>query len=231
MFSDSKNTYKRALMAVIAIAAWSALLLQFPLSIATSRSNGMTLIGAVITYFSFFTILTNLIAALGLTFSLLAPSSRWGAFFSSAGVSSGTALYIAMVGTVYSLLLRHLWNPEGLQKVADVILHDVVPVTYVAWWILFVPKSGLRWKDTLSWSIYPMVYLAWILLRGAIAGFIHTHSLMLVSLATQMRCSTPLRCSPASSWLASRWSQQQPGCVPGRAPSRSRTSGLSIPVR
>jgi hypothetical protein len=164
------NTSKRVLMAATALAAWFALLLQFPLSIATSRANGMTVIGAVFAYFSFFTILTNLIVATGLTLSLFAPKSRWGMFFSSAVVASGTALYIAMVGAVYSLLLRHLWNPEGLQKIADVILHDVVPVLFVAYWILFVPKSGLRWKDTLSWSIYPLIYLAWILVRGAISG-------------------------------------------------------------
>lgn len=130
----------------------------------------MTLIGAVIAYFSFFTILTNLVVAIVLTFSLLVPNSRWGRFFSSAVVGSGTALYIATVGIVYSLLLRHVWNPEGLQKIADVILHDVIPVTYVAYWIFYVPKTGLRWKDALSWSLYPLVYLAWILLRGAISG-------------------------------------------------------------
>jgi hypothetical protein len=170
MFDVARNTSKRVLMAATALAAWFALLLQFPLAIATSRANGMTVIGAVIAYFSFFTILTNLIVALGLTLSLLAANSRWGRFLSSAVVASGTALYIAMVGAVYSLLLRHLWNPEGFQKIADVILHDVVPVMYVSYWILFVPKSGLRWKDTLTWSIYPLIYLAWILMRGAIVG-------------------------------------------------------------
>jgi hypothetical protein len=170
MFDIASNTAKRVLMAATAFAAWFALLLQFPLTIATSLANGMTVLGGVIAYFSFFTILTNLIVALVLTYSLFAPQSRGGRFFSSAVVASGTALYIAVVGAVYSFLLRHLWDPEGLQKIADVILHDVVPVLYVACWILFVPKSGLRWKDALSWSIYPLIYLAWVLMRGAISG-------------------------------------------------------------
>jgi hypothetical protein len=80
-----------------------------------------------IAYFSFFTILTNLIIAVGLTCSLLLADSRWGSFFSL----SGTALYTAIVGALYSFLLRHLWNPEGSQKIADVLLHDVVPLAYV----------------------------------------------------------------------------------------------------
>jgi len=164
------NTVKRALAAATAFAAWFALLLQFPLAIANSLAHGMTILGAVIAYFSFFTILTNLAVALVLTYSVFAPDSRWGRFFSSPVVASGTALYIVMVGTVYFLMLRHLWDPEGFQKIADVILHGVVPVMYVAYWILFVPKAALRWKDTLSWSIYPLIYLAWILIRGAISG-------------------------------------------------------------
>jgi hypothetical protein len=170
MFDIARNASKRVLMVATALSAWFALLLQFPLAIATSRANGVTVISAVIAYFSFFTILTNLIVALGLSFSLLAPNSRRGRYFSSALVTSGTALYIAMVGAVYSLLLRHLWNPEGFQRIADVVLHDVVPVMYVAYWLVFIPKSGLRWKDTLTWSIYPLVYLAWILMRGAVSG-------------------------------------------------------------
>ena len=170
MFNDSRDTYKRFLMTAAAVITWFGLALQFPLAIANSRAGGMTMIAAVIAYFSFFTILTNLIVALVLTFSLVAPNSRWGRFFSSPMVASGTALYIATVGASYSLLLRHLWNPQGLQKIADITLHDVVPVMFVAYWIFFVPKFGLRWKDTLSWSIYPLVYLVWILMRGAISG-------------------------------------------------------------
>jgi len=35
---------------------------------------------------------------------------------------------MTMVGAGYTLLLRHLWNPQGAQKLADILLHDVVPV-------------------------------------------------------------------------------------------------------
>jgi hypothetical protein len=157
-------------MVATASAAWFALVLQFALTMRTSIANGMTVIGAISTYLSFFTLLTNLLVAVVLSFSLLAPKSRWGRFFSSPVVGTGTALYIAMVGLVYSILLRHTWNPEGLDKLTDVILHDLVPVMYVAFWIFFVAKSGLRWRDPLSWAIYPIIYLAWILIRGAISG-------------------------------------------------------------
>jgi hypothetical protein len=171
MMSDiARNNANRILMVATASAAWFALFLQFALTMRTSTGNGMTVIGAILTYFSFFTLLTNLLVALVLTFKLLAPSTRWGRFLSSPVVGTGTALYIATVGATYSLLLRHTWSPEGLDKLTDFILHDLVPVLYVAFWIFFIPKSGLRWRNSLSWAIYPIIYFVWIMIRGVISG-------------------------------------------------------------
>jgi hypothetical protein len=170
MTSLQSNTAMRIYMALTALVGWLALLLQFPLTIAISRANGMSMVGAIITYFSFFTILTNLLVVLGLTYSLWMPSSRGGRFFSRPVVIAGITVYIAMVGAGYSLLLRHLWAPEGLQKIADVILHDLVPVFYAGYWLIFVPKSALRWKNVLLWLTYPLAYLGFVLLRGALSG-------------------------------------------------------------
>jgi hypothetical protein len=71
---------------------------------------------------------------------------------------------------VYSLLLRQLWNPQGLQWVVDVILHDVIPVGYALYWLLFGPRDPLRWKDALAWLAYPAAYLVYVLARGAVSG-------------------------------------------------------------
>jgi len=157
-------------MAAVALIGWSALVLQFPLSIATSHANGLTTAEAILTYFSFFTILTNLVGAVSLTLPLLWPNSSSGRFFSRPPVIAGVTVSIAMVGLGYSLLLRHLWAPEGLQKIADVVLHDLVPVLYVAYWLIFLPKGGLRWKSVLEWQTYPLAYVAFVLLRGALSG-------------------------------------------------------------
>ncbi len=164
------NSIMRLYMAVIAICGWFALILQFPLSIAISRAKGMSLFGAVVTYFSFFTILTNVLVALGLTSCLCIPNSSWGRFFARTTVRSGLTVYIAMVGVVYSLMLRQLWNPEGLQKIVDVLLHDVVPVLYVLYWLLFVSRNSLPWRSVLLWLVYPLVYLSYTLIRGALSG-------------------------------------------------------------
>ncbi len=164
------NTLMRVYMAAIALAGGAALLLQFPLSIAASRTNGISLAGAIITYFSFFTILTNILVVVSLVCPLWIANSSAGRLFSRPEVITGIAIYIATVGSVYSLLLRQLWAPEGLQKIADVVLHDLVPVLYAVYWLIFVPKRTLRWKNILSWLAYPLAYLAFVLFRGAMSG-------------------------------------------------------------
>ena len=79
-------------------------------------------------------------------------------------------MYITIVGAVYQLLLRQLWNPQGAQWVADALLHSIIPVGYVLYWLLFAPRDGLGWKDAVVWLAYPGVYLVYTLARGAVSG-------------------------------------------------------------
>jgi hypothetical protein len=157
----------RSASAMISVVAWFALVLQLLLMVQQAAPG--TSLHAVINYFSFFTILTNLLVALCTTLPLLAPHSSAGQFFLRPSTQSAIAVYITIVGITYSLLLRHLWNPQGAQKVADVLPHDVVPVLYVAFWIFLVPKFMLRWSDAVRWLAYPLVYMAYTLARGFVS--------------------------------------------------------------
>ncbi len=159
----------RIFAAIGALLGWFALVLQLFLVIAQSAA-GMALVGALITYLSFFTILTNLLVALVFTAIAIRPAHAPLQFFSSPSVQAATAVYITIVGIVYQLLLRQLWNPQGAQWVADVLLHAVMPAGYVLYWLLFAPRTGLRWKDAVNWLLYPAVYLVYILARGAMSG-------------------------------------------------------------
>jgi hypothetical protein len=153
-----------------ALLGWFALALQFYLMIALAPHQGSAIASTIVTYFSFFTILTNLLVALVLSFSTWGRGGRRGRFFAKPGIQSATLVYITVVGVTYSLVLRQLWNPRGAQKLADVVLHDGMPVIYALYWILFVPKMGLRWKDAFGWLIYPGAYLVYLLIRGALVG-------------------------------------------------------------
>jgi len=158
----------RIYAAVGALLGWFALALQLYLMLAQSPATAM--LGMVITYFSFFTILTNFLTALVFTAVAFHPERGWGPWLRSPSVQAGTAVYIAIVGIVYQLMLRQLWNPQGAQWVADVLLHSILPLGYVLYWLLFAPRTGLHWKDAVAWLTYPAVYLVYILARGAVSG-------------------------------------------------------------
>jgi len=64
-----------------------------------------------------------------------------------------------------------LWSPEGLQLVADELLHSVIPLFAIIYWWNFSDRSSLQWRDIPGWLIYPFVYLIYILTRGAASGF------------------------------------------------------------
>jgi hypothetical protein len=152
-----------------ALLTWFALVLQLYLVIVQSPP-GLAMLRELITYFSFFTILTNLLVALVFTAIAVRPAAGWVQFFSSPSIQGGTAVYIAIVGIVYQLLLRHLWDPKGAQLLADMLLHAVVPLGYVVYWLIFAPRTILRWMDAVVWLIYPGVYLIYALARGAVSG-------------------------------------------------------------
>jgi hypothetical protein len=151
-----------------ALLGWFPLALQLYLMLV--QSSGPAMLGTVITYFSFFTILTNLLTALVFTALAFRPETGWGKWFRTPSVQAATAVYIAIVGIIYQLLLRQLWNPQGAQWVADVLLHSVIPIGYVVYWLLFGPRTGLNWKTAVAWLTYPALYLVYTLARGAVSG-------------------------------------------------------------
>lgn len=160
----------RAFAATAALIGWGTLILQLLLMLRVTVADGRGVSVGIINYFGYFTILTNILAALTLSAPLLLPNASLGRFFSRPGVITAVAASIAMVGAVYSLLLRQVWNPQGWQLVADEALHDVIPVLFLIYWWFAVPKGAVRRTDIPRWCAYPVGYLLYVLVRGALLG-------------------------------------------------------------
>ncbi|KIA87658.1 Pr6Pr family membrane protein [Flavobacterium sp. AED] len=153
---------------IIAIVGWFAVFLQLYLIILNRAAS---LSETIVRFFSFFTIQTNILVAICFTFLWLKPKSKWGLFFLKPKNATAITLYITIVGLVYNAILRFLWAPTGLQKVADELLHSVIPILVLLYWILFVPKKALEFKNIFPWLIFPAVYLVYTLIRGAFFSF------------------------------------------------------------
>jgi hypothetical protein len=64
-------------------------------------------------FFSFFTILTNLLAAAAMLLPVVAPNSSVGRFLDRPSVRTAITGYIVIVGTVYFALLATSIMPPG----------------------------------------------------------------------------------------------------------------------
>ena len=142
-----------------------ALGLQAGLVIPMQMQRGDSMPRALVFFFSFFTILTNLAAVL-VYYAALAGWRR----LSAPGVRTMIAAYIFVVMVVYHLILAPLWSPQGWWLVADHALHTAAPLLYIAWWLSGPHPRLLRYGRLWLMLLPPLAYGGYALLRGAVSG-------------------------------------------------------------
>src|SRR5947207_476625 len=98
----------RQLFLVIgALSGWFALVSQLYL-IITNRVASVP--ETIVRYFSFFTILTNILVAFCFTTLLTKPISKHGVFLARPKTLAAVTVYITIVGIVYNTVLRFIWE-------------------------------------------------------------------------------------------------------------------------
>ncbi len=171
-------TAGRMVAALTALVGWAGLALQLILILG---QLGLAL--GTWRFLGYFTIISNIAVAVVAT--LIAVGGHTGLAGPRARLAGLTA--IVAVGLVYSLLLRSMWNPRGLQKLADAALHDWTPMLYLLMWAL-LPHGRLDRRDVKWALLLPALYLAYALGRGAMDGwyaywFLNPASLTLAALS------------------------------------------------
>jgi hypothetical protein len=169
-FAKKVNGNARLLGMLIAVTGWVAVLLQLYLSVRLTQAQGGTLGRSLVMYFGYFTVLTNWLVCLAVTWPLLAPTSGPGRFFVRPSVIGGVAASIVFVGIAYHILLRHIWQPQGLHWVANTLLHYAVPILFAIYSVIMLRGARLRWTAPFWWSIYLLLYFVYALIRGAVIG-------------------------------------------------------------
>lgn len=152
-----RNRLVLIVASIAAFVGWGGLLLQFVIMVPK-----MGLLGAAWRFVGFFTILINLGAASVATAVALGIKSPLGQ--PRARLMAATS--ILMVGLVYSIALRALWSPTGLQKIADAALHDVAPLSWLVLWLV-ASHPRLAWSEIFWALIPPVAYVIYAMVRGA----------------------------------------------------------------
>ncbi|MFR9801458.1 Pr6Pr family membrane protein [Pseudonocardia sp. RS010] len=133
-----------------------------PYSIFTSTG------ARVANVFAFFTILSNLLV--GVVHVLLAIDPERDSRVMRV-LLLDAVVAIAVTGIVYNLVLAQIANPHGLHRVADVLCHMITPLFAVVGWLLFGPRGLVDRDVVLLAALYPLVWLAFTLVRGALTDW------------------------------------------------------------
>jgi hypothetical protein len=151
---------RKALLLLIAGIGAPSMALQLWLAMTDHLDHSP--LWRLLDFFSYFTNTTGLLVTAVALLALVRPAAR----LAQPAAVTACATYVLVVCVTYETLLRA--HMHGLAYVTNITLHEVMPPLVFLLWLLFTPKSGLRWNEPLGWIIYPAVYMAWILARGAV---------------------------------------------------------------
>lgn len=159
----------RLYAALVCTLGAATLIGQFILTASIFLGRGDDLTGAIVFYFTFFTILSNCLVALCLAAEVF-PSFASLDLFRRLGTRTAVAVYITIVALIYAIFLAHTWEPRGWQRLIDALLHYVMPSLYLAFWFVLVPRGTTSWRAIPVWLVFPVLYVFWAMLRGAVTG-------------------------------------------------------------
>ena len=129
-------------------------------------SNGFVLLN----FFSYFTNLSNIFASVVFIVGAIALVTFREPTPTQDVIRGASVVAMAVVGVVFSLLLRNE-DLGTLLPWVNFIVHFLMPIVVVVDWLAQPPKSHITFRQTLYWLIYPLLYLVYCLIRGAIVGF------------------------------------------------------------
>ncbi len=120
-----------------------------------------------VNYFSYFTIDSNLIAAA----VLLIGAATWRGRRSPRRdlIRGGAVVYMSVTGVVFTLLLRNTDVDTAIPWVNSVV-HEVIPMVMLADWLLDPPQMRLSFRQGSFWLGFPLVWIIYTLIRGALTG-------------------------------------------------------------
>lgn len=161
---DLKENFKPFVIGA-AIIVWFSLALQFCVSLQLLNNDFSATLKV---FLSYFTVLTNIIVAICFTRLSFVKPAESGNLFTQGSTLTAITIYIVVVGLIYNITLRGLASPVGWARLADELLHVVSPLIFLFFWIFFVRKSTLQYKQAITWLVYPLIYVVFIVIRGSL---------------------------------------------------------------
>ncbi|MEU0546016.1 Pr6Pr family membrane protein [Nocardia sp. NPDC005978] len=121
---------------------------------------------SVANYFSYFTILSNVIGVVVLLVGALRDPGdrRWQV------VRGAATLYLVITGIVYALLLADI-DVQLQEQWLNTYLHRIMPLVLLIDWLLVPAAITLSARLIGNWLVFPIVYGVYTLIRGPIVDW------------------------------------------------------------
>ena len=165
-------TAARAWHLLTAVVALAALGLQLVLVIKGDAilvdHDPPNLVDRLLRYVAYFTVESNILV-LATTARLARDAAYDGSRWRVVRIAAVSG--IAVTGLVHWFLLRPLLHLDGADLVADKLLHVVVPILAVVGWLVFGPRPRIDWPACLRAAVWPVGWLAVMLVSGGLTGW------------------------------------------------------------
>ena len=172
---DLRATLARWWFGGIAVVVAIALTIQITLIFtggqdvnAFQSTAGESLATRFVQLFSFFTIQSN-IFVLATSLALAIDIHRDGRVWRVMRLDA--LLGIIITGLVYETVLARLVHPEGWALAATIGFHYISPWATLIGWLVFGPRPRITWSTTAFAFIWPIAWLVYTFVRGAVTGW------------------------------------------------------------
>ncbi len=138
-------------------------------AIITQLYDGILQGRNIANFFSFFTIESNVFAAiLLLTLGLLGFK---GIRQKNDFLRGAVTLYMTMTGIIYILLLSGSANLQITLPWVNMTLHYLIPVAILVDWLVSPPAKAIPYKTALYWIMFPIAYVLYSFIRGGFTNW------------------------------------------------------------
>ncbi|MDA8025286.1 MAG: Pr6Pr family membrane protein [Actinomycetota bacterium] len=158
-------TSKRIVISIARIALSLAILLVFIFRMYVIVTKNQ----AIVDTLSYFTYESNLFAAA--VFGLLGFRAIKGRPIANLqGYRGAATAYLLITGIIFNLLLNA--PAHGISDIlVNVLYHHIAPLYVAIDFVVDTPKPAISYRRALLWVVYPIAYMAYTFIRGAITNW------------------------------------------------------------
>ena len=149
----------------VARVGFSALtILAIGFTLGTSAQKGVL---DLANFFSYFTILSNVLAVV----TLVGGAIRTGRASRAWDLLRGQAVVMMTVTlVVYAVLLADV-DVNLQDQWVNIVVHRLFPIVVIVDWLIDPPASSISARDSLVWLAFPLVWTGYTLVRGALVDW------------------------------------------------------------